>query len=320
MTQIIAELCQNHNGDLDLLRQMVRHAATAGADYVKIQSMLSSDLTRRERFENGFEEDGVVKVIKRPYQAEYDRLKPLDLDDDAHYMFIEECKKYDVKPLTTVFNRTRIPFLASLPWPEKAIKVASFDCRSKPLIKDLINAGFKKFFISTGTTYDQEIKETAELLKSAGVDYTLLHCVSIYPTPLEAGHLERIDYLKQFTDSVGFSEHSSYEQNKLKLSIAALTYDVDVIERHFTVLPKEQTRDGVVSLNKEQLAELAFYCKASSEDFFHRAMKILKPSEYSIMKGHQTRALTPTEILNRDYYQGRFANHIGGKVMYNWEE
>jgi sialic acid synthase SpsE len=299
---------------------MVKAAAEAGADYVKIQSMLADDLTHRPRFESGIEEDGITKAIKRPYQAEYDRLKPLDLDDDAHRMFIEECKKYDVRPLTTVFNKTRIPFLASLPWPEKAIKLASFDCRSKPLIKELIAAGFKKFFISTGTTYDEEIKETATLLKSAGVDYTLLHCVSIYPTPLDAGHLERIEYLKQFSNSVGFSEHSSYEQDKLKLSIAALTYDIDVIERHFTVLPKEQTRDGVVSLNKKQLAELVSYSKNTSEEPFLRVMKMLKPSEYYLMKGSQTRKLTQTEVLNRDYYQGRFANHADGKVVYNWEE
>jgi len=320
MTQIIAELCQNHNGDLDILKQMVGEAAQAGADYVKIQSMLAGDLTHRQRFESGVEEGGVVKAIKRPYQAEYDRLKPLDLDDDAHRMFIEECKKYDVKPLTTVFNKTRIPFLASLPWPEKAIKIASFDCRSKPLIKELISAGFKKFFISTGTTYDKEIEETAALLKSTDVDYTLLHCVSIYPTPLDAGHLERINFLRKFSNSVGFSEHSSYEQDKLKLSIAALTYDVDVIERHFTVLPKEQTRDGVVSLNKEQLAELASYSKNTSEEPFVQAMRMLKPSEYYLMRGSQTRKLTQTEILNRDYYQGRFANHIDGEVVYNWEE
>tara|TARA_Y100000593_G_scaffold94742_1_gene195603 strand:+ start:1512 stop:2474 length:963 start_codon:yes stop_codon:yes gene_type:complete len=320
MTQIIAELCQNHNGDLDILKQMIKAAAESGADYVKIQSMLADDLTQRPRFEEGIEEGGVIKAIKRPYQAEYDRLKPLDLDDATHRMFIEECKKHGVKPLTTVFNRTRIPFLASLPWPEKAIKIASFDCRSRPMIKELISAGFEKFFISTGTTYDEEIEETANLLKEAGVEYTLLHCVSIYPTPLGAGHLERIDFLRKFSSSVGFSEHSSYESDKLKLSVAALTYDIDVIERHFTVLPKDETKDGVVSLNKEQLAELSSYCKDEATEPFVRAMKMLSPLEYQLMRGHKTRKLTHAEILNRDYYQGRFANHMEDKVVYNWEE
>ena len=122
---------------------MVKDAAEAGSDYVKIQSMLADDLSFRDRFETG---DG---AIKRPYQEEYDRLKPLDLDDDAHYMFIEECLKYNVKPLTTAFNRTRIDFLANLPWPEMSIKISSFDCRSHKMIQDLIDAVSKNISLAS---------------------------------------------------------------------------------------------------------------------------------------------------------------------------
>ena len=53
MTKIIAELCQNHNGDLKILKEMVHAAAEAGADYCKIQSIDSSELTHRERFDKG---------------------------------------------------------------------------------------------------------------------------------------------------------------------------------------------------------------------------------------------------------------------------
>ena len=75
MTKIIAELCQNHNGDKNILEEMVSAAAENGADYAKIQSMHSSELTHRERFDNGLIEGGKVKIIKRPYKDEYERLK-----------------------------------------------------------------------------------------------------------------------------------------------------------------------------------------------------------------------------------------------------
>ena len=53
MTKIIAELCQNHNGDIKVLSEMVSAASEAGADILKIQSMRSKDLTFREMFEDG---------------------------------------------------------------------------------------------------------------------------------------------------------------------------------------------------------------------------------------------------------------------------
>ena len=72
MTKIIAELCQNHNGDMSILKEMVHAAKESGADFAKIQSLLSSDLTHRSRFDLGEEENGITKVIKRPFKNEYE--------------------------------------------------------------------------------------------------------------------------------------------------------------------------------------------------------------------------------------------------------
>ena len=66
MAIVIAECCQNHKGDLSILKDMIWAAAEAGADYVKIQSMLADELTYRERFEEGIYENGVQEAIKRP--------------------------------------------------------------------------------------------------------------------------------------------------------------------------------------------------------------------------------------------------------------
>ena len=103
MTKIIAELCQNHNGDMNLVQEMVAAASEAGAEYVKIQSMQSKDLTKRMRFEKGLIEGGIKKIIKRPYFPEFKRLSKLDLTLDQQSKFIEICMKYNVKPMSTIF-------------------------------------------------------------------------------------------------------------------------------------------------------------------------------------------------------------------------
>ena len=108
MTKIIAELCQNHMADRKLLDEMVSAASDAGAYYCKIQSMQSKDLTHRKRFDNGLIEGGKIKVIKRPYADEIKRLKPLDLNDDDHYYFLEVCKKYHIKRKRTTILKYKI--------------------------------------------------------------------------------------------------------------------------------------------------------------------------------------------------------------------
>jgi N,N'-diacetyllegionaminate synthase len=115
MVEVIAEFCQNHNGERSILQEMVYAAAESGATFAKIQSMRADDLTHRPCFDEGATDShGAVQTIRRPYDAEYRRLKPLDLDDDDHHRFVEWCGKAGIKPLTTVFSRSRIPFVASL--------------------------------------------------------------------------------------------------------------------------------------------------------------------------------------------------------------
>ena len=258
MVKIIAELCQNHNGDRIILDEMISAAAEAKADYVKIQSMRSKDLVYRERFEKGIIEGNRTKVIKRPFLIEFNRLKKLDLSEDDHYFFIEKCKKYKIKPMTSIFSINRKNFLKKLKEID-TLKVPSFDCSSHNLIKKLSKIQ-KSLIISTGGTFDREIIKTANILKKAKKKFSFLHCISIYPTPLNEANLLRIKFLKQFTDSVGISDHSNPDKNNHKLSIAAVKIGATIIERHFTILKKE-TRDGIVSVNQKQLQELVLLSK-----------------------------------------------------------
>ena len=314
MTKIIAELCQNHNGDKNLMSDMVAAAAEAGVDYVKIQSMQSKDLTKRPRFERGLIESDITKVIKRPFRTEYNRLRKLDLSLENQNYFIELCVKYKVKPMTTVFSLNRIKELDKLNF--DTFKVASFDCSSYKLIEQLAKTK-KNLIISTGGTYLREIKETAEILKKLKKKFTFLHCISIYPTPLKEANLNRIELLKKFTKTVGISDHSSPEKNGNDLSLAAILYGAKIIERHFTILKKDKTRDGVVSVNFNQLKTLVSQSKEniiSIKKRFNKKKNVLK-----IMHGNKFRELSETELLSRDYYKGRFAmKDIKGKITYNW--
>lgn len=311
---LIAECCQNHNGDRETLKQMIHAAAENGADYVKIQAIRSKELTHRPQFDEGrTDAQGNTLTIKRPYNQELERLSKLDLDLDTEAWFVEECWRAGVAPLTTVFTHKSIEETKDMGF--EAIKVASYDCASFPLLSE-IRRFWKKIFISTGATYDEEIAQAANLLKD--VDATFLHCVTIYPTPMQEVHLRRMNYLRRFSAKVGYSDHSKPNETQLWASKLALAFGADCIERHFTVLDSNQSKDGPVSINPAQLKELRDFADRPRRE----RMELIK-REYPNWEealGNAKRALSHTEKLNRDYYRGRFASSVNGHYVYNWEE
>ncbi|MDF1865582.1 MAG: N-acetylneuraminate synthase family protein [Saprospiraceae bacterium] len=311
---IIAECCQNHNGSQELLKRMIHEAAENGADYVKIQAIRSKELAYRARFEEGLiDENGVVQTIKRPYDAELKRLSKLDLTMEQERWFVEECQKAGTKPLTTVFTRKGVLEVKDMGY--AAMKIASYDCASYPLLKDVKNY-WNKIFVSTGSTYDHEIEQAAKVLE--GVDFEFLHCVTIYPTPLEELHLKRLTYLQQFSEKIGYSDHSKPVTTGLWASKIALALGASCVERHYTVLPPDETRDGPVSITPAMVKELREFADRPIES----KMEIIKRDfpNWEMTLGDANREMSHTEKLNRDYYRGRFASKIDDKVVYNWEE
>ena len=319
MTKLIVELCQNHNGDRETFGRMIQSAAESGADYIKMQSMFSDDVTKRDRFEEGVMfADGTVKVIKRPYDAEKARLSKLDLTLDDHRFFIEKCIEFGVTPLTTIFSRHMIPAIAALPWPERTVKVASYDCASLPMLRDLAEH-FDRLIVSTGATYDEEIRQAAKLLTSLHKDFSFLHCVTSYPNTLEMANLSRMSWLRQFTEKVGWSDHTSVERDGIKAAKVAISLGADFVERHFTVLEKDQTKDGPVSITPKLLKELSDFRNLSKAD--QKIVVEKEIPEWQMLVGTEKRDMTPTELLNRDYYRGRFASRgENDEWVYNWED
>jgi N,N'-diacetyllegionaminate synthase len=313
--RLIAEFCQNHNGDFDILQRMIDAAAEGGATHGKIQTIFADDLSFRPEFETGeTDANGRTVIIKRPYKAEYERLKTLELTYDQQRRFVEQCHGAGLEPLTTAFNLSCIPFIRNLGW--RSIKVASYDCGSLPLIRALAGS-FDELIISTGATFDDEILKTSEMLNELRKPFTFLHCVTLYPTPLDQMNLSRMDYLRQFTASVGLSDHSLVERDGVKAALAAIYLGAEVIERHFTVLPSDQTRDGRVSIRKEHLKVIRFFSalnKSEQQQYLSEHVP-----EFSVMNGTPVRDLSQEEMLNRAYYRGRFANKLERRQIFNWE-
>ena len=290
---------------------MIHASAEAGAKYAKIQALRSNELTFRERFEEGQAlADGTTKVNKRPFQAEQDRLKNLDLNDDDEVWFVEECKRAGIKSMITVFTRFSTQRLVVAGF--DAVKVASYDCRSTSLLKEVAES-FKTVVVSTGASFDSEILDAAKLFDKNHVSF--LHCVTIYPTPLDQLHMNRMGWLRQFSTKVGFSDHTAPATTNLRASMLAIALDADIVERHFTVLEPHETRDGPVSINPIQLRELCEFAKLSRESQLERLSADWP--EWKIGLGEQTRDLSATEQLNRDYYSGRVAAWHKGQQISN---
>lgn len=319
MTKIIVEICQNHNGDRNILRDLIWSAKDSGADIVKGQVIFSEDTTPRERFDEGhIEDNGVRKTIKRPYKHEVERLRSLDLAEDDYNFFVEESKRAGITPMVTVFSRRRIPFASSLQWPkERLVKVASYDCASYSMVRELAEV-FGKLIISTGATFDEEVRKTAEVLNGKKRPFAFLHCVTNYPNTLQMANLARMEWLRQFTPEVGWSDHTLVARDGIKASKTAVMLGADYIERHFTILPSDKTKDGPVSIDPKLLKELSDFAKLSKRE--QKKIVAKEIPDWKIMIGHEEREMTHTEMLNRDYYRGRFASFVNNEWVYNWEE
>jgi sialic acid synthase SpsE len=200
------------------------------------------------------------------------------------------------------------------------IKIASYDCASFQMLRE-VKEHFGTIIVSTGATFDDEIERATAILD--GSNFALLHCVTIYPTPIEQLHLTRLEFLRNYCDKVGFSDHTLVARDGLIGSKASLALGADIIERHFTLLEPDQTKDGPVSINPQQLRELADFAALPVESRLQVMDKSYPQWRQTI--GKQNRFLSDIELSNRDYFRGRFASRrpetkSGAPMIFNWEE
>ena len=223
--------------------------------------------------------------------------------------------------MTTCFARGNLKSIIDQGF--KVIKVASYDFASYQLIRELIKS-FDEIFVSTGATFDNEIEFTNNLLYQNNKNYHLLHCITQYPTPLEMMNLNRLNWLKKLSKNVGFSDHSLVSRDGMIAAKAAIFCGAKVIERHFTISPPDETKDGPVSIKPHHIVDLLNFSKLSKAD--QKEYLDANHENWNVMLGQEKRRISHSELLNRDYYRGRFATprysgaHDSSLMMFNWEE
>lgn len=275
--RIIAELCQNHNGDKGLLEKLVL-AASESCDIVKIQTILADSLTKRDEYES-----------YRPYKEEYNRLKGLELSFEDEQYFVELCEKYNVEPMTTLFSPKQIDRFNLLGY--KKLKISGYSMKAFNYGKALKDVICDEIFFSNSSMSHPEMKRTVINLKRLGIKFTMLQCTCIYPTPLESAMLQNIPFLKRelALDSIGFSDHSNPHTDGLLIPKLAIFSGINVLERHFTILDKDDTRDGKVSITPEMAKELKRFSRHIPFQQYWRLNKFNEQQEF-----------------NHDYYRDRF--------------
>lgn len=199
---IIAEMSANHGGKLETALQIVREAAMAGADCLKIQTYTADTLT--------------IDCDKEYFQIHgglWDGYKLYDLYQDAgtpyewHKSIKDECEKYGMDFLSTPFDSTAVDFLDELG--AEAFKIASFELVDIPLIEYAAAKG-KPMIISCGMGSPEEIQDAVDACRRVGNEQiVLLKCCSEYPANWEDMHLGNIpDMINRYKVPVGLSDHS----------------------------------------------------------------------------------------------------------------
>ena len=243
--QIIAEIGVNHNGQVDLAREMIDKASEAGVDFVKFQTSIPN----------------LVTSIYAP-KAEY-QLSSTDSNEtmlemcDKLTLSFEETKtlkvyaeKKDVKFLSTPFDLVSIDFLneLGLDW----FKIPSGEITNLPYLRK-IGAFGKKIIMSTGMANLEEIRAAIKVLSDYGTpkeNTIILHCNTEYPTPMEDVNLKAMLTIRDELEvQVGYSDHTL----GIEIPIAAVSLGATVIEKHFTLSRKMEGPDHLASLEPDEL-------------------------------------------------------------------
>lgn len=317
--KIIAEMCQNHGGSKELLDKMIKSAAASGASYAKIQGLYSEELVFRKEFEKKYE-DAKSEFFYRPFQHEKNRLEKLDLSPDVEKWFVEKCLEFELIPMITVFSHLGVSRARNAGF--KAIKIASYDCGSLALIQRCAEFA-QELVISTGATHWSEIQKTAEFLHKIAnkASITFLHATTLYPTPPQEVNMKKLLLLKSLGFEIGFSDHTNIEAMDLLAAKTSLILGASLIERHFTILGKQDTRDGAVSLNQIELQRLSVIVERfnnfkKNEEFDELTMRQIA----TLLSFDLKTELSLEETRNRNYYKGRVASFLNNRQVYSWED
>ena len=243
---IIAEAGVNHNGSLEMAKQLVDKAVEAGVDYVKFQTFKASKLVTKSAKQAEYQQ----KNIGKGEDSQYQMLKKLELSPEDHEILIAYCKERGIKFFSTAFDFDSIEYLHSLGlglW-----KVPSGEVTNYPFLKCIATYN-EKTILSTGMCDMQDVRNAVEALYKNGLskeNLILMHCNTEYPTPFEDVNLRAMLALEdEFKVEVGYSDHTK----GIEVPIAAVALGATVIEKHFTLDRTLPGPDHKASLEPDEL-------------------------------------------------------------------
>ena len=267
-TFIIGEIGVNHNGDVNLARQLIDAGAAAGLDAVKFQSFKTERLLVRGTSKTGYqlETTGVRG-------DQYAMLEPLELTAAE----MDELRGYTedrgLAFLSTPYDPGSARELEEIG--VRAFKISSADIVDAFLLNAVAETGMP-VILSTGMSELDDIKKAMAVLERGGSrDIVLLHCVSMYPTPRAQLNLRFINALYEaFGCPVGFSDHTK----GIEAAPLAVAAGACVIEKHFTLDREMEGPDHRSSLDPKEMALLVEGVR-SAEGMLGESRKCLYPAE-----------------------------------------
>ena len=224
---IIAEAGVNHNGDLDLAKQLIDAAANAGADIVKFQTFNAQRLVTRTAKKADYQAHATNST-----ESQHDMLQRLELTEEMHHELIAYCKTCNIAFLSTGFDIESVDLLVSLG--QDCFKIPSGEITNLPYLRHIGRLS-KTVILSTGMSTLGDIEAAIKVLEQAGTPrnkLTVLHCTTEYPTPMNEVNLRAMQSIKSaFGVAVGYSDHTQ----GIEVAIAAVVMGANVIEKHFTL-------------------------------------------------------------------------------------
>ena len=239
---VIAEIGINHEGSLEVAKQMVDAAAKAGAEVIKHQTHIVEDemADAAKKVIPGNADVSIYEIMKRCALSEEDETELKRYVESKGMIFI-----------STPFSRAAADRLERMG--VVAYKIGSGECNNYPLIKHIASFG-KPMIVSTGMNDIASIQKTVDIMEAYGVPYALLHCTNLYPTKPEWIRLGAMTQLQQVFPNavVGLSDHSLNNN----ACLAATALGACILERHFTDSKYRPGPDIICSMDGAEMAEL----------------------------------------------------------------
>ncbi len=245
---IIAELSGNHGGSLDRALELIRSAASVGADAVKFQTYTPDTITIKSDREEFLINDPESLWHGRTL---YDLYAEAHTPWEWHQPMFDCARKLGVEVFSSPFDITAVDFLEDLD--TSAYKIASLEITDVQLIEKVAKTK-KPLIMSTGAASIEDIDNAVKVARENGAkDIILLKCTSSYPALPEDANLNSMNYLKEkFNCQVGLSDHTL----GTAVSLASIALGANVIEKHFIDSKDFKTVDSEFSLDSNEFKNL----------------------------------------------------------------